>query len=263
MLWGSTSTNIPSRFLNEIPSELVRDVVVERGWGSRLGSGTARLRRPRPSDDGRTDRPGRHAGTVRLRRGVSPGDGAFDADGRRRRAPASTGAELLGLEVGDRGRPRPVGRGRVVATGGEGDDAEAEVTSPRWAGRSSSCGWPRQAGLAGPVAGREFAADPPRNRHESVRIAPYGVGVPNPACPSDSPLLRRIGPPPPSGGMAPAPTTMFAPTRVGPPDPGKSWETGAARTRTSPGGRDAAPQTNPRRRGTRSQERRAPRHLPG
>ena len=58
---------------------------------------------------------------------MSPGEGAFDAAGRRGRAPASTGAELLGLEVGDVVVHGQWGEGRVVATGGAGEDAEAEV----------------------------------------------------------------------------------------------------------------------------------------
>ena len=59
--------------------------------------------------------------------GVSPGETEFDANGRRRRAPASTGAELLGLEVGEVVVHGQWGEGRVVAVGGSGDDAEAEV----------------------------------------------------------------------------------------------------------------------------------------
>jgi DNA helicase-2/ATP-dependent DNA helicase PcrA len=124
MLWGNTSSNIPSRFLNEIPSELVRDVVVERGWGSSGSSsgGVGDFGR-RPSAEGRSGTPGRSV----FGSGVSPQDGTFDANGRRRRAPASTGAEELGLDVGDVVVHGTWGEGRVVATGGDGDDAEAEV----------------------------------------------------------------------------------------------------------------------------------------
>ncbi len=122
MLWGNTSSNIPSRFLNEIPSELVRDVVVDRGWGSSAGGQVGDFGR-RPSTEARVGTPGRSV----FGSGVSPAEGAFDATGRRRRAPASSGAELLGLEVGDVVVHGTWGEGRVVATGGEGDDAEAEV----------------------------------------------------------------------------------------------------------------------------------------
>ncbi len=128
MLWGNTSANIPSRFLNEIPAELVRDVAVERGWGSSgpggsgygasYGGSSGTFGR-RGSGPGREGTPGRSV----FGSGVSPGEG----DGRSRRAPASTGAEQLGLEVGDVVVHGQWGEGRVVATGGTGDDAEAEV----------------------------------------------------------------------------------------------------------------------------------------
>ena len=125
MLWGNTSSNIPSRFLNEIPSELVTDVVVDRGWGPAGGDSghTVGAFGRSSAPEGRTGTPGRSV----FGSGVSPSEGAFDANGRRRRAPATTGAEQLGLEVGDVVVHGKWGEGRVVATGGEGEDAEAEV----------------------------------------------------------------------------------------------------------------------------------------
>ncbi len=126
MLWGSTSSNIPSRFLNEIPAELVRDVGADVGtWGSGSssvgrGPGASSGRFPR-RDDGGT--PGRSV----FGRGVSRPDGEFDASGRRRRPPASSGAELLGLSVGDSVVHGQWGEGTVLETGGAGDDAEAVV----------------------------------------------------------------------------------------------------------------------------------------
>ena len=131
MLWGNTSANIPSRFLNEIPTELVRDVAVERGWGS-SGSGSGSGYGSSSSSGGfrrsvgAGDRQGTPGRSV-FGSGVSPGETEFDANGRRRRAPASTGAELLGLEVGEMVVHGQWGEGRVVAVGGSGDDAEAEV----------------------------------------------------------------------------------------------------------------------------------------
>jgi DNA helicase-2/ATP-dependent DNA helicase PcrA len=124
MIYGRGGPSLPSRFLNEIPAELVRDVVVDRGWGSSGSSsgGVGDFGR-RSSAEGRSGTPGRSV----FGSGVSPGEGAFDATGRRRRESASTGAELLGLEVGDVVVHGQWGEGRVVSTGGEGDDAEAEV----------------------------------------------------------------------------------------------------------------------------------------
>ena len=125
MLWGNTSSNIPSRFLNEIPAELVRDVAVERGWGSSgssLGGSSGSFRRSSAPEE-RQGTPGRSV----FGSGVSPGESAFDANGRRKRVAESTGAELLELVVGDLVVHGTWGEGRVVAAGGSGDDAEAEV----------------------------------------------------------------------------------------------------------------------------------------
>jgi DNA helicase-2/ATP-dependent DNA helicase PcrA len=58
---------------------------------------------------------------------VSQADGEFDATGRRRRAPTSSGAELLGLSVGDRVVHGQWGEGTVLEAGGAADDAEAVV----------------------------------------------------------------------------------------------------------------------------------------
>jgi DNA helicase II / ATP-dependent DNA helicase PcrA len=123
MLFGSTSSNIPSRFLNEIPTELVRDVVGDSGGRS---AGGARSLRGRGRVDDDRGTPGR---TV-FGRGVAQEEGEFDATGRRRRAPASTGAELLGLEVGDRVVHGKWGEGTVLETASPGDDAEAVVQFP-------------------------------------------------------------------------------------------------------------------------------------
>ena len=136
MLWGNTSSNIPSRFLNEIPAELVRDVAVRQGWGS-SGSGEG-------SSTGSTYGGSTYGGSGGFRRsqaeerqgtpgrsvfgsGVSPSEGTFDVNGRRKRVTTASGAELLGLVVGDVVVHGQWGEGRVVSTGGEGDDAEAEV----------------------------------------------------------------------------------------------------------------------------------------
>ena len=117
MLFGSTSSNIPSRFLNEIPSELIRDIGSEARPDPTL-SGRDRFT---PDDGGGT--PGRSV----FGRGAPGAEGAFGADGRRRRAPASSGAELLGLVTGDRVVHGQWGEGTVVETGGSGEDVEAVV----------------------------------------------------------------------------------------------------------------------------------------
>ncbi|MDE3009108.1 MAG: UvrD-helicase domain-containing protein [Acidobacteriota bacterium] len=103
--WGSRVDTIPSRFLQEVPSELVQDL-----------SASAPLRRVTfiADDEGFTGRgssftEGRAFGT-----GAAP--------------PArSTGAELLGLQSGERVRHERFGLGTVVMVEGEGLRARARV----------------------------------------------------------------------------------------------------------------------------------------
>jgi DNA helicase-2/ATP-dependent DNA helicase PcrA len=58
-------------------------------------------------------------------------EGGYDPEeGRRRRAPASSGAELLGLVAGDRVVHGKWGEGTVTETGGSGEDLEAVVQFP-------------------------------------------------------------------------------------------------------------------------------------
>jgi DNA helicase-2/ATP-dependent DNA helicase PcrA len=116
-LWGSSSSNIPSRFLNEIPAELIRDAAGSTGrGGSRLPGA------PAIDDDG-GGTPGRSV----FGRGVARADGEFDATGRRRRYPASTGAEQLGLAPGDAVVHGKWGEGLVLEAQGTGEEAEAVV----------------------------------------------------------------------------------------------------------------------------------------
>jgi len=143
-LWGTTSDNIPSRFLAEVPAELVRDVGVIGGRGGRLGSRPAGARGP----GGRASRPaareggGGDAGEWSLPpgRGADP-EGADDGGGpgmvfgRGRgplvagppRARESTGAETLGLAAGDTVVHGHWGPGVVLEATGEGDKAQAKV----------------------------------------------------------------------------------------------------------------------------------------
>jgi ATP-dependent DNA helicase UvrD/PcrA len=112
LIFGSTSSNIPSRFLNEIPDSLVRDV--GGAYLPRRGPG-----REQAPDDGGT--PGR---TVFGRGDPSPNEALPH---RANRPVPSTGAQLLGLAAGDRVVHRTWGEGTVTETAAEGDDAEAVV----------------------------------------------------------------------------------------------------------------------------------------
>ena len=122
MMFGSTSSNIPSRFLNEIPSDLVREVSADAG-ASRSGPGPLGGRVGIGLTESRTTG-ARRAERVRPRRGGT--GGRVRRHGRRRRD-QGTGAELLGLEAGDKVVHGKWGEGTVVETATAGEDAEAVV----------------------------------------------------------------------------------------------------------------------------------------
>ncbi len=118
-LWGRQAQGLPSRFLSEVPPELVRDV------------GSSR----RPSRDADT---GWGGGSWRAGAGGRPGGGSREGDGgdggrlfgagRARVADrGSTGAEDLGLVAGDAVVHAHWGSGVVVRTRGEGARAQATV----------------------------------------------------------------------------------------------------------------------------------------
>jgi DNA helicase-2/ATP-dependent DNA helicase PcrA len=119
-IFGSTQYNPPSRFLDEIPDELIEHV----GQGRRL-SGRASYR----SDGG-----GRRDGwNSRLGASVTAADAArermVDAAlaGSQRAAPFTTGAESLDLRTGDDVRHVKFGEGVILLLEGSGDKAEAVV----------------------------------------------------------------------------------------------------------------------------------------
>ena len=119
MLFGSTGSNIPSRFLSEIPETLIRDV-----------GGRAYLPRRGP---GRNGQSGLEADGTPGRTLFGRGDASPDGDlphRAHRRPPPSTGAQMLGLVPGDRVVHRTWGEGTVTETAAEGDDAEAVVEFP-------------------------------------------------------------------------------------------------------------------------------------
>jgi DNA helicase II / ATP-dependent DNA helicase PcrA len=102
-LWGQHTVAIPSRFLSEIPAELVSDLAATRPQ-----------RRPVVVDDGFLGR------DTDFTAGRAFGSGA---------APPvrSTGAETLGLDVGDRVVHDRYGPGVVTAVEGSGARARAAV----------------------------------------------------------------------------------------------------------------------------------------
>jgi DNA helicase-2/ATP-dependent DNA helicase PcrA len=120
-LWGSTQYNPPSRFLKEIPEELMTIVEGSRrssqrdrrgGWGYGRGGGGS-------SGTG----PGWGGGRDAI------ADAALRAG--QQATPAKTkGAETLGLKVGDDVVHGKFGEGVILDIKGEGDKAEATVRFP-------------------------------------------------------------------------------------------------------------------------------------
>ena len=129
-LFGGTQYNPPSRFLDEIPTELVEEIGgrqrASRGGRTYSGSGTERAGRraggwsePEGRTFGRGDRKERmDAGRDRI---VENALAARDAP-----APTS-GAEALGLRVGDDVHHATFGDGVIIDIEGAGDKAEATI----------------------------------------------------------------------------------------------------------------------------------------
>ena len=123
-LFGSTQYNPPSRYLRELPEALVRTVGEDQGH-----------RRSSSRD--------RWSGG-RYRSGGAGGGGGGEPEGRvfggrprivesalhPKSAPPSTGAEDLGLRVGDDVRHRKWGDGVVLEVSGAGDKSEALIRFP-------------------------------------------------------------------------------------------------------------------------------------
>jgi len=124
MLHGQTQYNPPSRFLDEIPSDLMVEAEGSRRAGARGGGG-----------GGGTYRSGSGSSGSGSSGGAEP-EGLVFGGGRggpaRDPGPSSTMAHELGLEAGDDVVHRAWGDGVVLSVSGDGDRAEAVV---RFAGR--------------------------------------------------------------------------------------------------------------------------------
>ncbi|MCU1483951.1 MAG: pcrA, partial [Actinomycetia bacterium] len=117
-IFGSTQYNPPSRFLDEIPSELVQEV-----GGRRKGQGSSGWKStPRPSGDDTNGRIfGAGGGSEGRQRIV---ESAIRAG---QRKDVDTGAQHLGLKVGDDVRHGKFGEGVILDLAGAGEKAEARV----------------------------------------------------------------------------------------------------------------------------------------
>ncbi len=142
-LFGSTQYNPPSRFIDEIPPDLIET----KGTGGGRSSYGRQSYRTR--DRGRSDQAPEYK-----RRGAlssyDPDEDAAEAHRERvveaalragRSQPAPSGAESIGLKIGDDVEHPTFGEGVIVEVRGEGDRAEATVRFPGVGTKHLSLAW--------------------------------------------------------------------------------------------------------------------------
>ena len=157
-LWGRTSHNIPSRFLAEVPSELVRDV----GAVGPLGGGRARRAvGPPATAPFRRRSPGRAGGPSRARP-----------------VPGSTGAEALGLVPGDRWSTTAGGRAWSSRPRGRATGPRPRCASARSGEKSLLLSAAPRCG--GPEPAPSGATPAPPAYHRASMKRPYRVVVAKP-----------------------------------------------------------------------------------
>jgi DNA helicase-2/ATP-dependent DNA helicase PcrA len=124
-LFGSTQYNPPSRFVAEIPSELLREI----GSPMTFGRSSVRGRSDRGGGDGGDDAPGGPRRRWDDDRSVAHRDAVVEAAlaARGRETPQPTNAQRTGLGVGDDVRHPKYGEGVIIDVRGEGDKAEATI----------------------------------------------------------------------------------------------------------------------------------------
>jgi superfamily I DNA/RNA helicase len=120
-LFGGTQYNPPSRFLDEIPTDLVRDVE-----GHRRASRSGRVY----GGGGGGWRSGGSTGGDRALRVAAGKDRIVERAMESSRTPSRSGAEGLGLKVGDDVRHNVFGEGVILDMSGSGDKTEALVRFP-------------------------------------------------------------------------------------------------------------------------------------
>jgi DNA helicase-2/ATP-dependent DNA helicase PcrA len=130
-LFGGTQYNPPSRFLDEIPDGLIHDVEGHRrssrgrSYGGVWGRGGRDWRSGGPSrDGGRWGADG--SGGDRGQR-VAAGRDRIVESALKPRPPTRSGADSLGLKIGDDVRHKTFGEGVIIDMGGSGDKTEARV----------------------------------------------------------------------------------------------------------------------------------------
>jgi len=130
-LFGGTQYNPPSRFLDEIPDGLIHDVEGHRrssrgrSYGGVWGRGGRDWRSGGPSRDGGrwgADGSGGDGGQR-----VAAGRDRIVESALKPRPPTRSGADSLGLKIGDDVRHKTFGEGVIIDMSGSGDKTEARV----------------------------------------------------------------------------------------------------------------------------------------
>jgi ATP-dependent DNA helicase UvrD/PcrA len=131
-LFGGTQYNPPSRFLDEIPDGLIHDVEGHRrssrggrSYGGVWGRGGRDWRSGGPSRD--RDRTGTGGSGGDRGLGVAAGRDRIVENALKPRPPSRSGAESLGLRIGDDVRHKTFGEGVIIDMSGSGDKTEARV----------------------------------------------------------------------------------------------------------------------------------------
>ncbi|MEZ5217377.1 MAG: DNA helicase PcrA [Ilumatobacteraceae bacterium] len=144
-LFGSTNYNPPSRFLDEIPAELIES----KGSTSRTSSGRSSYRSKSPSDwasdwsPSRSSREEREQRRSRFdeERTIAHRERVVDAALAAGRRPEPTHAEAIGLRVGDDVRHAKYGDGVVLELRGSGESTEARIRFPEVGEKSFVLAW--------------------------------------------------------------------------------------------------------------------------
>ncbi|HET6834999.1 MAG TPA: UvrD-helicase domain-containing protein [Acidimicrobiales bacterium] len=131
-LFGGTQYNPPSRFLDEIPEGLIHDVEGHRrssrsgrSYGGVWGRGGRDWRSGGPSRDAGSSGADGSGADRGLR--VAAGRDRIVENALKPRPPSRSGAESLGLEIGDDVRHKTFGEGVIIDMSGSGDKTEARV----------------------------------------------------------------------------------------------------------------------------------------
>jgi len=121
MLHGTTQYNPPSRFLEEIPSELIEEV-----GGARM----LRSKRDRSSYGASGTSYGGDRQRIGAERDTAHRDRVVEQAISAGTTPSASGAETMGLRIGDDVRHTQWGEGVIIDIEGSGDKAEASVHFP-------------------------------------------------------------------------------------------------------------------------------------